>query len=784
MTTSASRRQQTARLPAEVTSFVGRRHEVAEVKRRLPLSRGVTLTGAGGVGKTRLALRVALDVARDFRGGVWFVELATVESPDMLAQSVVEALEIRDLSLSSPMEVLVDHLRDKQALVILDNCEHLVHECAVLAETLLRAAPELSILATSREALGFAGEQTLPVPTLPLPDNDGAGMPIESLARCDAVCLFAERARAVLPSFAITEENREVVARICRRLDGLPLGIELAAVRLRALSVKQLDERLHDRFRLLTGGSRAVLPRHQTLRALIDWSHALCSEKERLLWARVSVFAGDLDLEAAEAVCSGDGIDRDEVLDLVCGLVDKSILIREEHGSRARYRLLEIIRQYGMEKLADTGRQATLQRRHRDHYRTLAAQSRAQLFGPSQVAWFDRLRLEHANLHTALENCFGDPEEVSTGLDLAADLLYHWISGYWLGEGRRWLDRALAAAPEPSQARARALWTAGWLAIIQADIPAAKAMLEESRTIAERLGLDATLAYVELYCGMIAMYEGDAESAITRYEDALAGHRAAGDPVGTALALIRLSLAYSFRGDSPRAIELGDQCLALCDAHSEGWHRAYMMMALGVEVWRQGDLARATELEATSLVFNRALDDPLGVGINLEVLAWIATAEKQYRRAAQLLGILETVWQAIGAPLSGFGHLSHYHDECVESVRQALGDAAFETAVKRGARLSYDEALAYALRQDRPQQGDEQPAAAKSAPLTPRETEIAHLVAQGLTNKEIAAALVISQRTAEGHIERILSKLGYHSRAQVAVWVAEQGHVAGDEPSG
>ncbi|GAA2669421.1 ATP-binding protein [Nonomuraea recticatena] len=776
--TSASNRQQKARLPAEATSFVGRRHEVAEVKRCLSVSRAVTLTGVGGVGKTRLALRVALDVARDFRDGVWFVELAAVEDPDMLAQIVVEALEIRDNRLNSPVEVLTDHLRDEQALVILDNCEHLVHECAVLVDVLLRSAPELRILATSREALGFAGEQTLTVPTLPLPDLDGAQLPVKSLAKCDAVCLFTERARAVLPSFALTEDNKDVVVGICRQLDGLPLGIELAAVRLRALSVQQLHERLDDRFRLLTAGSRAVLPRHQTLRALIDWSHALCSEKEQALWARVSVFAGSLDLEAAEAVCSGNGIAREEILDLVSGLVDKSILIREEHGSQARYRLLEIIRQYGMEKLVAAGEEATLRRRHRDYYRALSARARAQLFGPSQIAWFARLRLEHANLHTALEHCFGDSSEVAGGLDMAADLLYHWISCYYLGEGRHWLDRGLAAYTEPDEIRARALWADSWLAIIQADLASATAMLKESRSIGERLELEPVLAYVALYSGMIAMCEGDAEPAIALYQEALARHRAGDDPVGTALALIRLSLAYSFCGDSARAISLGDDCLALSDAHGEGWHRAYMMMALGVEVWRQGDAARATELETKSLTFNRALDDPLGAGVNLEVLAWIAATEKQYRRAAQLLGIVETVWQRIGAPLSGFGHLSHYHHECGQHTRQALGDSAFDLAFKRGARLTYDQALAYALGEDK--RVEEQPAETKGARLTPRETEIAALVAQGLSNREIAASLVISQRTAEGHIEHILSKLGYHSRAQIAVWVGEQARTADD----
>lgn len=795
VTASISTRRQALRLPAEVTSFVGRRHEVAEVRRLLCASRAVTLTGVGGVGKTRLALRVAADLSRDFRGGVWFVELAGVENPDLIAQVVVESLEIRDQSASPPMDVLLQHLRDRQALVILDNCEHLVQECAVLAETLLRASSGLRILSTSREPLGFVGEQTLSVPPLELPGSDR--LPAESLARFDAVRLFTERARAVLPTFEVTADNRDVVTRICRRLDGLPLAIELAAVRLRALSVQQLLDRLDDRFRLLTAGSRAVLPRQRTLRALIDWSHSLCSEQERLMWARVSVFAGGLDLDAAEAVCAGDGITREEVLDLVCGLVDKSILLREEHGSRVRYRLLEIIRQYGLERLAEHGQVETFQRRHRDYYRELAAQARRQLFGPAQVAWFARLRLEHANLHTALEHCFAHREEAEAGLTMAADLLYHWITGLSLGEGRRWLERGLAACPRPDEPRARALWAAGWLAVIQADLPSARAMLRESRAIGERLGLDSVLAYVALYDGMVAMFDGDTEKAITCYEEALDRHRATGDPVGTVLALIRLSLAYSFRGDSESAIAVGDECLAVADAHGEGWHKAYMMMALGVDVWRQGDLPRATELETQSLRFNRMVDDSLGAGVNLEVLAWIAAAEGRHERAARLLGALDTVWETLGAPLSGYGHLAHYHDECVRLTRKALGPEAFDAAFEQGCRLSDDEALAYALQEEEQgggslpgngsAAGERAPAATgpagraapgAQAPLTRREMEVARLVAQGLTSKEIAAGLVISQRTVDSHIEHILAKLGFHSRSQIAVWVGEQADTA------
>ncbi|MGN9845804.1 ATP-binding protein [Nonomuraea sp. H19] len=786
VTTSTSRGHHIGILPAEVTSFVGRRQEIAEVRQLLSISRAVTLTGMGGVGKTRLALRVGHEVRRAFRDGVWLVELAALEQPDMLARVVAEALQIRDHSTAPPLRVLADHLRDKQALIILDNCEHLVAECAVLAETLLRAAPELRILATSRHVLGIASEHAVPVPTLPLPSGDGPAPSPETLTQWDAVRLFTERARAVLPSFTVTEDNRDVVTAIVRCLDGLPLGIELAAVRLRALSAQQVLDRLDDRFRLLTSGPRTVLPRHQTLRALIDWSYALCSEKERLLWHRASVFADSLDLEGAETVCSGDGIEAEEVVDLVIGLVDKSVLIREDHQDGVRYRMLDTLRHYGRERLSACGQEAPLRRAHRAYYRDLAARARAELFGPAQVAWFGRLQAEGANLRAALDNCFTAPADSRAGLSMATDLLYHWITSYYLGEGRAWLERGLAAVTEPDEVRGRALWAGGWLAVIQADIGAAATMLEESRRIGERLGDESILAYVALFSGMVAMCEGRTEDAIACYEQALAGHRRTGDAAGLALSLIRLSLARSFAGDSAAAIAAGEECLAVCDAHGEGWHKAYTMMALGVEVWRQGDPQRATELEKQSLLSNRSMGDMLGAGVNIEVLAWAAATQGLHQRAARLLGVLQTVWDSIGAPLSGYGHLAHYHDECEAATRRALGESAFAAAVARGARLPYEEALAYALHQDdRPGEDDMPGEGVKGemAPLTRRETEIAQLVAQGLTNKEIAAALVIAQRTAEGHIEHILTKLGFGSRAQIAVWVGERVRAEGPSRS-
>ncbi|MFJ2033298.1 ATP-binding protein [Streptosporangium sp. NPDC087985] len=764
-------------LPAEMTSFVGRRQELAEVRSVLSRSRLVTLVGVGGVGKTRLAFRIAADVRRAFPDGVWAVELATLSIPELLAQTVAEALELQERPDRPSMETLTEYLRDKNALLVLDNCEHLLHDCALMAERLLVSAPKLRIIATSRQALGIAGEQTLVVLPLPLPDEGTTGFTADSLAQVDAVRLFVERAQAVLPTFSVTEANRETVVRICRRLDGIPLAIELAAVRLRALSAEQLLKRLDDRFRLLTGGSRAVPYRHQTLRALVDWSFELCTEPERLLWTRASVFRGGLDLEAAEAVCSGDGIAREEVLDLVIGLVEKSVLVREEHPPGVRYRLLETIRRYGGDRLAGSGEEETLRRRHRDHYSGLARAARAELFGDSQVEWFMRLWVEHPNLRAALTFSFEGQAEAPAGLEMATDLLYYWMPRYRVREGRQWLRQGLAAVTEPGELRARALYSCGWLGIHQGEIAEAVAMLEESRDLGKKLGLDSVLAYATLFLGMTAMYRGDVDSAIKLYEEALAGHRATGDDMGVVLTLTRLSFAYSYQGDSEGAISTGWESVRLCDVHKESWHRAYAMMALGVEIWRQGDMERAADLEKESMRFNSLLNDWPGLGVNLEVLAWAATCQGEYGRAARLLGILRNTWRRAGAPLSEFGHLIEYSEECISRTREALGVSAYDDALKYGAGLSSEEALAYALQEGPsagPSAGPPSGRAARTSPLTRRERQIAGLVAQGMSNKEIATALVIAQRTAEGHIEHILGKLGFHSRAQIAVWVAER----------
>ena len=772
-TANISGRWRTQGPPAELTSFVGRRREIADVKRLLSRSRLVTLTGVGGVGKTRLAYRVTAEVRRAFPDGVWLVELAEIEDPALLAEAVAEAVGVQEHSSRPALDAVTDHLSRQTALVVLDNCEHLLRECAALAGTLLRRAPDVRILTTSREVLGIIGEQVLAVPVLSLPSSgDGS---LSAFAQYDAVRLFAERAQAVLPDFSITADNRADVEAICRRLDGIPLAIELAAVRLRVLSVRQLLDRLDDRFRLLDCGSRTVLPRHRTLRALIDWSHALCTPQERLLWARASVFSGGLDLEAAEAICAGEGIAREDVLDLVATMVNKSILLREEHPHGIRYRLLETMRQYGRERLAESGEEAAVQRRHRDFYRLLCEEARTRLFGPAQVPLLTLLKLENANLRTALDYCFATPEEAGSGVRMAADLLYHWLTGY-LREGRRRLDQALAADQEPGPRRARALVVSSWLAIAQGETGVATEMLEESRRIGEELGDDRVRADVVLHHGLIALDRGEADAAVALCEEAAARHRRTGDPAGLALALIWLTAARTLSGDLRGALAAGEEGIALCEARGEALHRAYLQTMAGVALWRQGDTGRASALARESLAFARSLRNPRGVGINLSLLAWVAAADGEYERAARLLGVLKTfahapgARRAIGAPISGYRHLLRFQEECEAGVRAAIGETSADAAIRWGARLGPDDALAYALRGEPPGEADRD----RATSLTPRETEVARLIAQGMSNKRIAAELVISQRTVEGHVEHILTKLSFTSRTQIAVWSRER----------
>ncbi|MES4908412.1 MULTISPECIES: AAA family ATPase [unclassified Streptomyces] len=694
--------------------MVGRASELSEARRLLGRTRLLTLTGVAGVGKSRLALSVADLVHEDFPDGVWTVELAALEDPGLLPETVANAMGLRGQAARPAVEVLGDHLSGRRALLLLDNCEHLVEPCALLADRLLRRAPRLRVLATSREPLRVAGEAVLWVPSLPVPEPRRRHSPQE-LARCPAVQLFVDRAARVSPSFTLDAHNGDAVALLCGRLDGLPLAIELAAVGLRTLSPGQVLDQLDQWLEPAAGEPAAARSRHETLGAAVDWSFDLCSPAERTLWARVSVFAGDFGLRAAEEVCSGDGVDREDVLDLAAGLVDKSILVREERDGEVRYRLLETIRWYGRARLAGYGQAAALRRRHRDWYRDLVRRAEGEWLTPRQEEWLTRLRGELANLRTALEFCCTEPGEARAGLETAAGMWPHWICGGSLGEGRHWLEQALWLAPEDSVARGKALWVDAWLAALQGDTASALPRLDECRELALRLGHEPTLIRATQHRGALALYEGDFPRAIRLIEKALEGHRAARDRNGMMTALYQLTMACALSGDA-RAAVYGEECLALCEAAGAQWARSYALWALGLHTWHRGDRRRATALVRTALRTRWAVRDGWGMALCLEVLAWIAAFGGQPGHGARLLGSADAVWSSLGATPSGFRHLAAVHDEVAARLRADLGTRAYAAAFRAGARLTADEAAATALHDPpRPRPHGRRPAASAGA---------------------------------------------------------------------
>ncbi|MBC2637805.1 MULTISPECIES: protein kinase domain-containing protein [unclassified Rhodococcus (in: high G+C Gram-positive bacteria)] len=756
----------TGNLPVELTSFVGRRHELSEVKRWLGISHLVTLTGFGGVGKTRLALRAADSVRRGFTDGVWLVEFAELSDGSLLVDLVAAALGLRHHQVGDLSESLLDFLARRELLLVFDNCEQVVDAAAELSATLLRSCPRLRILATSREPLGIEGETVLSVPPLAVPAPDRRPS-LRGTPSYDAVTLFSERAAAAVPTFALTEDNGGTVAQICHRLDGLPLPIELAAARLRALSPEQILQRLADRFTLLTRGSRNAPTRQQTMRLCVDWSFELCTSAEQLVWARLSVFAGSVELDAAEQICGSD-MDAQEVLDSLTSLVDKSILIREEAGTVVRFRLLDILRDYGREKAHVDEGYTELRCRHRDWYRQLALAAEAEWISSRQLDWIARLDREQTNFRESMEFCLSD--DASVGLTIAAALEPFWRARGLFSEGRRWLDRLLAQPWQtPTVDRVKALHAHSVLAELQGDLTAAAGSVTEGRRVAQQLTDSTADAFVALGEGTLALYRGDFAHARSLLETALEGF-GAHDPSRIEV-LHMLGRACDQAGDGHRAIEYYSQALAITEACSEVVHRAPTLRALGIAAWRQSDRPRTVRLLEQALQLSRQVGDRRTTATCLEVLAWVAAEDNDARRAAVLMGAAEDLVRSVGTFTLWFQNLLNYHDECERRTIQALGERTYASSRGEGQGLGLDAAIAYALGEKAP---TPQPAAGETAKLTKRERQIAEAVAEGLTNRAIATRLVISPRTVQGHVEHILSKLGFNTRAQIAAWVVEQ----------
>jgi len=587
------------------------------------------------------------------------------------------------------------------------------------------------------------------------------------------VTLFAQRAAAAVPGFELTEDNRMTVVRICHQLDGLPLSIELAAARLRAMSPEQILQRLTDRYTLLTLGNRSAPTRQQTLRLSIDWSHELCTSQEQQLWSTLSVFAGSFEMDAAEAICGKD-LTPEELLDTVTALVDKSILIREDAGAAVRFRMLETLRDYGKEKAEQTGIRSILRRRHWVWYQRLVLQVEAEWISPRQLEWIARLEREQSNLREALEFCLSEEPDAGAeaGLRMAAALFPFWLCRGLFREGKHWLDRALAHNPEqPTASRVGALYAANVFAGVQGDLRASRALVEEAQALIPQITDPLVRARITHADGLLGLVSGDLPHACTRMEEALKMFGVSGDLSSRVWMLMALGLGYELAGDVPRAIDCHQQVLGISESHGESVYRSYSLWALGVAALQQGHRGQAGELLKQCLQLTRVVDDPFIASMTLEALAWIASIEDGARRAAILMGAAAALGRDMGSSSVLFPTLLVRHQDCERTTRSALGGRAFEAARREGALLGFKGAVAYALG-ERPE-ATAQPTGNSWTGLTKREREVATLVAQGLTNKAIAARLVISPRTAQGHVEHILTKLGFTSRTQIAGWVVE-----------
>ncbi len=757
--------RRTGNLPAEATSFVGRRRELAEVRKKLSTARLVSLVGPGGVGKSRLALRAATDLGRAFRGGAWWVELAEVRDPALVPNAVLSSLDLRDQAGTKPSELLLSHLKDRELLLVLDNCEHLLGAAARLAGELVRGAPGVRIVATSREPLSAPGEHVLPVPPLELP-SPHAPEPLQRLRQNEAVALFVERAEAASGAFELTESNRAAVADLCRHLDGLPLAIELAAVRTRVLSVEQVLGRLADRFDLLTGGSRAALPRHQTLETAIDWSYDLLTPPEQRLLRRLCVFAGRFTIEDVQAI---DG-SRD-LLDAVSSLVDKSLVTKEDIRGVACYRLHETMREYSERRLTEAGEKDEVDQLCTAYYvgmaQDMAPQARFRL--PEWLAWVE---LEIDNMRAVLRRCLIEKDS-RNGIQLATSLAWFWITR-GTTEGVKWLDELLAAGPGNPETIGWSYFIRGFLAVLQGNYEAARPVLDKAITASREAGQPVQLTNSLSMASIAAIMAGDAAVAARRLEEARDLAAELEDVPAKVSVLQARSLTALFAGDfealKAASIEGGRMSREVGDLYA-----VHMMnLNLGGAAMLAGDVEESRVRYTESLRIAHRIDDRIGQYYLLAALSYHRALAGRAKDAARLLGASETIRTGAGAtPMPAMVPLMV---QAQSAAVAALGPERFEAEMETGRHLTRDAAVALALGEAL--DGDSATAARDGdgvEVLAKREAEVARLIAEGLSNKQIGARLFISERTVDSHVRSILNKLGFNSRAQIAGWVSAAG---------
>ncbi len=759
-------------LPAEATSFIGRRRELAEVRKKLSAARLVSLVGPGGVGKTRLAIRSAAELARGFRDGAWLVELADVRDPALVSNAAMAALDLHDQAFTEPLVLLLSHLKDKELLLLIDNCEHLLGSAAQVAAEVLKAAPGVRVLATSREPLAIAGEHVVPVPPLELPSAHAA----ESLARLaqnEAVMLFRERAAAASGTFELSGANQIAVADLCRRLDGLPLAIELAAVRTRVLTVEQIRDRLNDRFGLLTGGGRAALPRHQTLRTTIDWSYELLAVAERVLLRRLCVFAGRFTLEDVEAVCTSDDVPVADALNLLSSLVDKSLVMKEDAKGVACYRLHETMREYAARKLRKAGEEVAVGERCTEYYWSRCQQAEAE--ARYRLAdWLEWMDLEIDNIRAVLRHCLtrGDARR---GIDLATSVGWYWITRATT-EGVRWVDELLASGPGNPKGQFWAYFLRGFLAVLKADATAARPPLERAVATARGLGQTTLLSQALAMASIAENMAGDSGSAQRLLDEAAVVTTGLDDFPARISLLQARAMDGLFRGDIETLKAAASDGVRLSREVGDLYSLEMMLLNAGGAALITGDLEQAKSSHMEALKIAQVIDDRVAQYVLIDELGCVAAGSGQARLAAQLLGAAETVRTQAGARLIPI--LAPLLAQAEASGSAALGAPKFQAEMNAGKRLSRDEAIRLGLGEPTrdgdlippPLEGDGSVGALPL--LAKRESDVARLVAAGMSNKQIGARLFISERTVDSHVRSILNKLGFNSRAQIGGWLA------------
>jgi predicted ATPase/DNA-binding CsgD family transcriptional regulator len=821
-----SKQKPIGNLPIALSTFIGRTHEIDNVKKLVSAHRLVTLTGAGGSGKTRLALMVAHELLGEYVHGAWFAELASIFDPALIPQVVASAFSMHEQSGQPLLDVLIEHLAEREILIVIDNCEHLISACAQFVEAILQKCPNLKILATSREVLGITGEVAWTVPPLSLPVQQPWINPSSSpdalrlYQESESVQLFVAPARATSADFELTFENGAWIAEICRRLDGMPLALELAAARVRSLSVQQIAQRLDDRFNLLTGGSRTAPPRQQTLLATLDWSYALLSDMEQKVLQRLSVFAGGATLDAAEAVCAGEGLESAEVLDALSRLVDKSLVTADKPGRREtrspgegspRYRLLETIRQYALEKLSESGNLDEAKNRHLNYFIQWAENAQLHLPGPDQLTWLELYEAEHDNLRAALEWC-NVTNQAEAGLRLVVACGRFWRLRGYSNEGRMRFSVALARAETHARTvtRARALTLMANLVYLQSDYPAMHPIAEEALSIWQELGeegrsglattldllgelateegdyelapvysLEALEIYQELndkrgigeihmQLGWAAMRTGDYEEAQQHFNEFLDLARQVGDKTNIAFAFSGLGELALRQGKHDVAVSLLDQALALNRERGDKWGTGTLLGSLGWVALRQHNFKRVRALLGESLAVRREISDKGGIAWCLERLAEAKYDEAQLQDAVRIFGHAE----ALRAPLRSVIDPADQPDynRLISDLRSALGSDAFAALWAEGKVMPLETVINLALAESESTRSKKE----KFGGLTEREREAAILIAQGKSNREIAEAMTVGVKTVETYVTRILDKLGFDSRVQIATWAVEK----------